>query len=67
VAGVPNRLIGRIVTVLVEERDRVLRVIEPVTGEVSTPNTGWSLGVKPASTTPTTAAHAPKPHGEEHA
>jgi transposase len=32
--SVPNRLIGTIVTVLVDERDRVLRVIEPVTGEV---------------------------------
>ena len=32
--SVPNRLIGQIVTVLVDERDRVLRVIEPVTGEV---------------------------------
>jgi transposase len=32
--SVPNALIGQIVTVLVDERDRVLRVIEPVTGEV---------------------------------
>ena len=32
--SVPNRLIGRVVTVLVDERDRILRVIEPVTGEV---------------------------------
>ena len=32
--SVPNALIGRVVTVLVDERDRVLRVIEPVTGEV---------------------------------
>lgn len=32
--SVPNQLIGQIVTVLVDERDRVLRVIEPVTGEV---------------------------------
>ncbi|HEU4336569.1 MAG TPA: IS21 family transposase [Nocardioides sp.] len=32
--SVPNRLIGRVVTVLVDERDRVLRVIEPITGEV---------------------------------
>lgn len=32
--SVPNRLIGRIVTVLVDERDRLLRVIEPVTGEI---------------------------------
>lgn len=32
--SVPNRLIGSTVTVLVDERDRVLRVIEPVTGEV---------------------------------
>lgn len=30
----PNRLIGTTVTVLVDERDRVLRVVEPVTGEV---------------------------------
>lgn len=30
----PNALIGRVVTVLVDERDRILRVIEPVTGEV---------------------------------
>jgi len=30
----PNRLIGTTVTVVVDERDRVLRVIEPVTGEV---------------------------------
>jgi hypothetical protein len=32
--SVPNRLIGTTVTVLVDERDRTLRVIEPVTGEV---------------------------------
>ena len=32
--SVPNRLISTTVTVLVDERDRVLRVIEPVTGEV---------------------------------
>lgn len=32
--SVPNRLIGTTVTVLVDERDRVLRVVEPVTGEV---------------------------------
>ncbi len=32
--SVPNRLIGTVVTVLVDERDRLLRVIEPVTGEV---------------------------------
>ena len=32
--SVPNRLIGTVVTVLVDERDRMLRVIEPVTGEV---------------------------------
>jgi hypothetical protein len=32
--SVPNRLIGTAVTVVVDERDRVLRVIEPVTGEV---------------------------------
>jgi transposase len=32
--SVPNRLIGRVVTVLVDERDRMLRVIEPITGEV---------------------------------
>ncbi len=32
--SVPNRLVGTTVTVLVDERDRVLRVIEPITGEV---------------------------------
>ena len=32
--SVPNRLIGTVVTVLVDERDRILRVIEPVTGEI---------------------------------
>jgi transposase len=32
--SVPNRLIDTTVTVLVDERDRMLRVIEPVTGEV---------------------------------
>jgi transposase len=32
--SVPNRLIGTTVTVLVDDRDRMLRVIEPVTGEV---------------------------------
>lgn len=32
--SVPNRLIGTTVTVLVDERDRILRVIEPITGEV---------------------------------
>lgn len=32
--SVPNALIGMTVTVLVDERDRVLRVVEPVTGEV---------------------------------
>jgi hypothetical protein len=29
-----NRLIGTTVTVLVDERDKLLRVVEPVTGEV---------------------------------
>lgn len=32
--SVPNALIGRVVTVLVDERDRVLRVVEPVTGQI---------------------------------
>jgi hypothetical protein len=32
--SVPNRLIGTTVTVLVDERDRLLRVLEPVTGEI---------------------------------
>lgn len=32
--SVPNRLIGAVVTVLVDERDRILRVVGPVTGEV---------------------------------
>lgn len=32
--SVPNRLIGTTVTVLVDERDRVLRVVEPISGEV---------------------------------
>jgi hypothetical protein len=32
--SVPTALIGTTVTVVVDERDRVLRVIEPVTGEV---------------------------------
>ena len=32
--SVPNRLIGTTVTVLVDEREKVLRVVEPVTGEV---------------------------------
>jgi transposase len=32
--SVPNRLIGCTVTVLVDEPDKVLRVVEPVTGEV---------------------------------
>ena len=32
--SVPNALIGRVVTVLVDERDRILRVIEPVTGQI---------------------------------
>jgi transposase len=32
--SVPNRLIGTTVTVLVDERDRLLRVIEPITGQV---------------------------------
>ena len=32
--SVPNCLIGTTVTVVVDERERVLRVIEPVTGEV---------------------------------
>jgi hypothetical protein len=32
--SVPNRLIGTTVTVLVDERDRLLRVLEPITGEV---------------------------------
>ena len=32
--SVPNRLIGTTVTVLVDERDRVLRVIDPITGEL---------------------------------
>jgi transposase len=32
--SVPNQLIGATVTVLVDERDRLLRVVEPLTGEV---------------------------------
>lgn len=32
--SVPNRLIGTTVTVLVDERDRLLRVVEPISGEV---------------------------------
>jgi hypothetical protein len=32
--SVPNRLIGTTVTVLVDERDRLLRVVEPITGEI---------------------------------
>jgi transposase len=32
--SVPNPLIGTLVTVLVDERDRLLRVVEPVTGEI---------------------------------
>ncbi|HET9871426.1 MAG TPA: IS21 family transposase [Propionibacteriaceae bacterium] len=32
--SVPNRFIGTTVTVLVDERDRLLRVIEPITDEV---------------------------------
>lgn len=32
--SVPNALIGHIVTVLVDERDRTLRVVEPVTGQI---------------------------------
>ena len=32
--SVPNRFIARVVTVLVDDRDRMLRVIEPITGEV---------------------------------
>jgi transposase len=32
--SVPNRLIGTTVTVLVDERARLLRVVEPITGEV---------------------------------
>ena len=37
--SVPNQLIGATVTVLVDERDRLLRVIEPVTGEVHAEHT----------------------------
>jgi transposase len=37
--SVPNRLIGATVTVLVDERDRLLRVVEPVTGEVHAEHT----------------------------
>lgn len=32
--SVPNALIGKTVTVLVDERDKTLQVVEPVTGEV---------------------------------
>jgi hypothetical protein len=32
--SVPNKLIGKSVTVLVDERDKNLRVVEPVTGEL---------------------------------
>jgi len=32
--SVPNQFIGTTVTVLVDERDRLLRVVEPITGEV---------------------------------
>lgn len=37
--SVPNRLIGTTVTVLVDERDRVLRVIEPLTGQIHAEHT----------------------------
>ena len=32
--SVPNQLIGTTITVMVDERDRMLRVIEPVTGQI---------------------------------
>ncbi len=32
--SVPNQLIGATVTVLVDERDRLLRVVEPLTGQI---------------------------------
>jgi transposase len=32
--SVPNQLLGTTVTVLVDERDRLLQVVEPITGEV---------------------------------
>ena len=43
-SSAPNRLIGTTVTVLVDERDRVLRVIEPITGEVQAEHTLVALG-----------------------
>lgn len=54
--SVPNRLIGTVVTVLVDERDRVLRVIEPITGEVHA-DTRWSRQARSVSTMPTTTGH----------
>jgi len=56
--SVPNRLIGTTITVVVDERDRVLRVIEPVTGEVHAEHQ-LVARERAASSTPTTTAHAP--------
>jgi hypothetical protein len=47
-------------TALVEERDRVLRAIEPVTGK-STPNLAWSHRERSASTVPTITGRAHQP------
>jgi len=64
--SVPNRLIGAVVTVLVDERDRMLRVVEPVTDQVHAEH-AWSRPVRPASSMLTTTGRVLIPQaGERH-
>lgn len=72
--SVPNRLIGTTVTVLVDERDRILRVIEPVTGEVRAEHSLVAPGEtsidddhygRPRSDRPTRRARARTPQEKE--
>jgi hypothetical protein len=61
--SVPNRLIGTTVTVLVDERDRVLRVIDPITGAPR--RHGLVAPGETASSMPTMTGPARTPHGEQ--
>jgi hypothetical protein len=65
--SVPNLLIGSTVTVLVDERDRLLRVVEPLTGEVHAehalvaPGETSSLDVRYGGPRPDTPRRAARP------
>jgi hypothetical protein len=64
--SVPNKLIGSTVTVLVDEHTTVLRVVEPVTGEIHAEHP-WSRPGKPLWSTTTTAGRDPISRTAEHA